>query len=174
LNQRKNFEFFKILIIKAAESIRCPSFHNSLKAGQIKFTACDSTIADGLAVSLVGVNAFHTAKSLIDKSVIVPEEYINIAILRLLEMEKAVVEGAGAIGFAAVLARLLPELKGKKVVIPLCGGNIDTTVLGRVLERALVIDSRLIKMLVTISDRPGGLAELCGLIAKNGGSIKDM
>jgi threonine dehydratase len=106
--------------------------------------------------------------------VIVPEEYINIAILRLLELEKAVVEGAGAIGFAAVLAGLLPELKGKKVIIPLCGGNIDTTVLGRVLERALVIDSRLIKMLVTISDRPGGLAEFCGLIAKMGGSIKDM
>ncbi len=76
------------------------------------------------------------------------EEYITIGILRLLELEKAVVEGAGAIGFAAILQGLLPELKGKKVVIPLCGGNIDTTVLGRVLERALVIDGRLVKMVI--------------------------
>lgn len=89
-------------------------------------------------------------------------------------MEKAVVEGAGAVGFAAVLQGLLPELKGKKVVIPLCGGNIDTTVLGRVLERALVIDSRLVKMLVTISDRAGSLAEFCKLVSIMGGSIKDM
>ena len=59
--------------------------------------------------------------------------------------------GAGAVGFAAVLQGLLPELKGKKVVIPVCGGNIDTSILGRVLERALVADSRLIKLWVTIS-----------------------
>ena len=60
-------------------------------------------------------------------------------------------KGAGAVGFAAVLQGLLPELKGKKVVIPICGGNIDTSILGRVLERALVADSRLIKLWVTIS-----------------------
>lgn len=118
--------------------------------------------------------AFHSAKPLVDKTVVVKEEYVTIAILRLLELEKAVVEGAGAIGFAAVLQGLLPELKGKKVVIPLCGGNIDTTVLGRVLERALVIDSRLVKMLVTISDRAGSLAEFCKLVSIMGGSIKDM
>jgi len=91
-----------------------------------------------------------------------------------LELEKAVVEGAGAVGFAAVLQGLLPELKGKKVIIPLCGGNIDTSVLGRVLERALVNDSRIIKMLVTISDRQGSLAEFCKLVSVQGGSIKDI
>ncbi len=78
------------------------------------------------------------------------------------------VEGAGACGFAAVLQGLLPELKGKRVAIPLCGGNIDTTVLGRVLERALVADNRMMKVWVTISDRPGGLAELCKLFASLG------
>ena len=61
--------------------------------------------------------------------------------------------GAGAVGFAAILQGLLPELKGKKVVIPICGGNIDTSILGRVLERALVADSRLIKLWVTISGK---------------------
>ena len=96
------------------------------------------------------------------------EEYIAIAILRLLELEKAVVEGAGATAFAAVLQGLLPELKGKRVGIPLCGGNIDTTVLGRVLERGLVADNRIMKVWVTISDRPSGLAELCKLLASKG------
>jgi threonine dehydratase len=104
----------------------------------------------------------------------VSEEFIAISILRLLELEKAVVEGAGATGLAAVLQGLLPELKGKRVVIPICGGNIDTSILGRVLERALVADSRLIKIWVTISDRPGSLAELCKLVATKGASIKDM
>ena len=79
------------------------------------FTKSDSTLADGLAVSMVGVNAFATAAPLVDKCVTVSEEYIALAILRLLEMEKAVVEGAGACGFAAVLQGLVPELKGKKV-----------------------------------------------------------
>ena len=68
----------------------------------------------GLAVPLVGVNAFATAAPLIDKMVVVSEEFIALAILRLVEMEKAVVEGAGATGIAAVLAGLLPELEGKK------------------------------------------------------------
>jgi threonine dehydratase len=75
-------------------------------------------------------------------------------------------------GLAACLQGLLPELKGKKVVIPICGGNIDTSILGRVLERALVADSRLIKCWVTVSDRPGSLAEFCKLVASKGASIK--
>jgi len=126
-----------------------------MKNGKVTYTRTDPTLADGLAVSLVGVNSFATAAPLVDKTVCVSEEYIAIAILRLLEMEKAVVEGAGACGLAAVLQGLVPELKGKKVAIPICGGNIDTSILGRVLERALVADSRLIKFWVTISDRPG-------------------
>jgi threonine dehydratase len=89
------------------------------------------------------------------------EEFIAIAILRLIELEKAVVEGAGAVGFAAILQGLLPELKGKRVAIPLCGGNIDTTVLGRVLERGLVHDKRMMKVWVTVPDRPADLCRLC-------------
>ncbi len=104
----------------------------------------------------------------------VSESFIAIAILRLLELERAVVEGAGATGLACVLQGLLPELKGKKVVIPLCGGNIDTSILGRVVERALVADGRLMKLWVTISDRPGSLAEFCRLISTAGASIKDI
>ena len=85
-----------------------------MEAGHPIYTKSLSTLADGLAVPLVGVNAFATAAPLIDKMVVVSEEFIALAILRLVELEKAVVEGAGATGLAAVLAGLVPELKGKK------------------------------------------------------------
>ena len=80
------------------------------------YTKASSTLADGLAVPLVGVNAFTTGAPLIDKMVVVSEEFIALSILRLVELEKSVVEGAGATGLAAVLAGLIPELKGKKLV----------------------------------------------------------
>merc|ERR1719225_1766923 len=104
----------------------------------------------------------------------VSEEWVSIAILRCIEMEKAVVEGGGATGVAAVLAGLCPELRGKKVVIALCGGNIDTTVLGRCLDRGMAADGRLVKFSCTISDRPGGMAELTNLLYKVGVTIKDI
>ncbi|XP_078657891.1 L-threonine ammonia-lyase-like isoform X2 [Branchiostoma floridae x Branchiostoma belcheri] len=156
------------------ESERCAGFTESMKAGKVVTVGAQSTLADGLAVPTVGVNAFATARNYIDQMVTVGEEFIALAILRLVEMEKAVVEGAGATGLAAVLAGLLPELKGKRVVIPLCGGNIDTTVLGRCIERGLAADGRLCRFVVTVSDRPGGIAELCKLIAKLGVSLKDI
>lgn len=125
-------------------------------------------------VPTAGVNALATGGHLIDKMVTVSEAWISIAILRLIELEKAVVEGAGATGLAAVLAGLLPELKGKKVVLPLCGGNIDTTLLGRCLDRGLAADGRLITFNVVVSDRPGGIAELTRIISNVGVSIKDI
>merc|ERR1712015_12400 len=132
------------------------------------------SIADGLTVPTVGCNAVATAAPFIDKMVQVSEEWVSIAILRCIEMEKAVVEGGGASGVAAVLAGLCPELKGKKVVIALCGGNIDTTLLGRCLDRGLAADGRLITFNVVVSDRPGGIAELTKLISSVGVSIKDI
>lgn len=102
----------------------------------------------------------------------VKEEDIAVAILRLLEFEKCIIEGAGAVGVAAVLAGHVDELYGKNVVIVLTGGNIDSTVLNRVIERGLAADSRMAKIYVNISDRPGGLAELFSIIAECGASIK--
>ncbi|KAF2900157.1 hypothetical protein ILUMI_06024 [Ignelater luminosus] len=160
--------------IIGVESERCPSFSKALQAGKPVHVKIESTLSDGLAVPLVGFNAFETARSLIDKMVVVKEEWIAIAILRLIEYEKCVVEGAGAVGLAAVLAGHLDELKGKRVVLNLCGGNIDTTILGRCLERGLAADGRLVKVVVTVSDRPGGIAELCRLLASIGVSIKDI
>ncbi|KAG1682375.1 L-threonine ammonia-lyase [Nymphon striatum] len=160
--------------IYGVESERCASFTAAMKAGQAVYTTASTTLADGLAVPTVGVNAYKTAAPFIDKMIVTGEEDIAIAILRLVEMEKAVVEGAGAAALAACLAGQVPELEGKRVVIPLCGGNIDTTVLGRCLERGLAADGRLVKFTVTVSDRPGGVRDLTELIQRLGISIKDI
>lgn len=147
------------------------SFTAAMQAGQPVRVDVKPTLADGLSVPQVGGNAFEIARGLVDKTVLVGEHEIALAILRLLELEKAVVEGAGAAPLAACLAGLLPELKGKTVVLPLCGGNIDTPILGRVLERGLASDGRLYRFTATISDRPGGLARFAGLLAETSASI---
>ncbi|XP_065065823.1 L-threonine ammonia-lyase-like [Rhopilema esculentum] len=164
------------IMIIAAESEECASFKAAMDAGHpVRIEANQSlTLADGLCVAKVGQNAFASCRDLVDKVVSVSENYIAIAVLRLVEEEKCVVEGAGATGIAAVLAGLLPELEGKRVVFPLCGGNIDSTVLGRVIERGLAADGRLIRFKVTVMDRPGGIAELSRLLCSLGVSIKDI
>ena len=104
----------------------------------------------------------------------VDEASIALAVLRLVELEKSVVEGAGATPLAAFLAGKLPHLAGRNVVLVLCGGNIDSTMLGRVIEVGLVADGRLCRFTVSISDRPGGLARLAEVIASTGASIKEI
>src|ERR1041384_8768018 len=101
------------------------------------------TLADGLAIPQVGANAFAIAKSRVDKIVTVSEEQIAISVLRIVELEKGVVEGAAATPLAACLSGQLPELAGKRVVLLLCGGDIAPNVLSRVVERGLVADGRL-------------------------------
>lgn len=160
--------------IVGVESEGCSSFTGAVKSGKPVYIKPSSTLADGLAVPMVGFNAFATVKDLIDEVITVSENSIALSILRLVEQEKAVVEGAGAVGLAALLEEKCPYLKGKKVVVALCGGNIDTPALGRVIERGLAADGRLIKFVVTVSDRPGGIAELTRLIASIGVSIKDI
>ena len=99
---------------QAVESEQCPSFSESLKAGKPVYTKTLPTLADGLAVPLVGANSFTTAKDLIDRCVVVTEDDIAMAILQLVEVEKCVVEGAGASGLAACISGQLSHLKGKK------------------------------------------------------------
>jgi len=160
--------------IIGVEPERAASFTAALLAGKPVTIEVKPTLADGLCVPQVGLNAFALARGLVDKTVLVSEHDLARAILRLLEMEKAVVEGAGAAPLAACLAGLLPELMGKHVVLPLCGGNIDTPILGRVLERGLASDGRLYHFTATISDRPGGLARFAGLLADAGASILEL
>ena len=153
------------------------SYIAALKAGKPVQTKITPTLADGLAVPTVGPHAFEVARHYVDECVTCTEKEVSLAILRLIENEKMVVEGGGATGLAALLpgAQLdRPELKGKNIVVPLCGGNIDTTVLGRVLERGLAADDRMKNFVATVSDRPGGIARLTTLLGDNGASIKDM
>jgi threonine dehydratase len=136
--------------------------------------ALKPTLADGLAVSRIGARGFAALKSVVDEVVTVDEASIALAILRLIELEKSVVEGAGATPLAAFLAGRLDHLKGRRVVLVLCGGNIDLTMLDRVIEVGLVADGRLARFTVSITDRPGGLARLADVIASTGASIKEI
>ena len=157
--------------IIGVEPERAGGFTAALRAGRPVRVEIKPTLADGLSVAQVGENAFRVARDLADRIVQVDERALALAILRLLELEKSVVEGAGAAPLAACLSGQLPELKGKNVVLPLSGGNIDTPILGRVLERGLASDGRLFRFTANISDRPGGLARFAGLIAEVGASI---
>jgi threonine dehydratase len=127
-----------------------------------------------LTYPAVGANAFEIARTVVDQFVVVSENEIALAILRILELEKSVVEGAAASTLAALLSGRLPKLAGKRVVLPFCGGNIDPGVLNRVIERGLVADGRLFRFIATISDRPGGLAALTKVIAGTGASVKEI
>lgn len=160
--------------IFGVQAKRAAGFATALKTGKPVPVAVKPTLADGLAVSQVGANAFEIARRFVDRVVTVDEHEIALAVLRLLELEKAVVEGAGAAPLAACLAGLCPELAGRKVVFPLTGGNIDMNILGRVLERGLASDGRLCRFTANISDRPGGLAFFAKVIAEEGASIMEI
>ncbi|GAB5558829.1 MAG: threonine ammonia-lyase [Synoicihabitans sp.] len=163
----------KIKII-GVESSATASFSAALKKNHPVTIPRQSTLADGLAVLRVGDNAFPLARDHVDRFVKVSEEWIALAILRYAEREKTVVEGAAAAPLGAMLAGKLPELAGKRVVLAVCGGNIDPGVLSRVIQRGLVVDGRLSRFRATISDRPGGLAALSRVIAEQGASIRDI
>jgi threonine dehydratase len=158
----------------AVEADHVASFSAAIQAGKPVRIQMQPTLADGLAIAQVGANAFATAAPLIDRILVVSEEQIAISVLRILELEKGVVEGSAATPLAACLSGQLPELAGKRVVLLLCGGNIDPNVLSRVIERGLVADGRLARFTAIISDRPGGLADLAAKIASAGASIKQV
>jgi threonine dehydratase len=160
--------------IIAVEADHVASFSAAIQAGKPVCIATQPTLADGLAIAQVGRNAFEIAAPRVDHTVTVTEEQIAVSILRIVELEKGVVEGAAATSLAACLSGQLPELAGKRVVLLLCGGNIDPNVLSRVVERGLVADGRLCRFTAVISDRPGGLADLATRIASTGASIKQV
>lgn len=158
----------------AVEAESVASFSAALHVGKPTKIELSPTLADGLAIPQVGTNAFEIARHHVDQLITVNEEQISIAILRLIELEKTVAEGAGATPLAALLSGKLSDLAGKRVVLPLCGGNIDPNILSRVIERSLVADGRLGRFHAIISDRPGGLAVLSKQIAAAGASIKQI
>ena len=160
--------------VVGVEPVHAACLTEAFAAGQPVKVTLASTLADGLAVAQAGTQAFAILQRVLDRVVTVDEAAIALAILRLIELEKSVVEGAGAAPLAAFLSGKLDDLKGRDVVLVLCGGNIDLTMLDRVIEIGLVADGRLSRFSCTISDRPGGLARLAEVIASTGASIKEI
>lgn len=162
--------------IVGVEPVACASFTAALSAGKPVQADTTSTLADGLAVPTVGGNAFAVAKENTDDVVVVEEGEVALSVLRLLEHEKIIVEGGGATGLAPILpgGQYHKAVQGKKVVVPLCGGNIDTTTLGRVLDRGLAADERLVRFVAEVSDRSGGLHGLTTILKNAGASVKDV
>lgn len=129
-----------------------------------------STVADGIAVKEPGKLTFDTCSKYVDEIVTVSEDEICAAILKLIESEKMVAEGAGAASVAAVMYNKVP-VKGRKTICVVSGGNIDVTILNRVINRGLAKSGRLCTIDVELDDKPGELVEVCSVIARLGGNI---
>lgn len=146
------------------------SMFASVKNRKMKTLSSVSTFADGIAVKSPGENTFYYCSNYVDEIVTVNEDEISTAILAMMEQQKTIAEGAGAVSVAAVMANKLP-LKGKNVVCVVSGGNIDVTILSRVIERGLLNSGRTYQLCVELSDRPGQLYEVSGIIADCGGNV---
>jgi threonine dehydratase len=131
-----------------------------------------TTIADGIAVRRAGDLTLPIVEQLVDEIVTVDEDEIASAILMLLEREKTLAEGAGAAALAALLQHRT-SLHGAHTAVLVCGGNIDVTLLSRIIERGLVQDGRLIRLRIHLLDKPGALHELTRLIASHRANIVD-
>jgi threonine dehydratase len=149
---------------------RLPSMKVAVAEGKPVTLAAASTIADGIAVRRAGERTLPLVQKYVDDIVTVEEEEIANAILLLLEREKTLAEGAGAAAIAALVNRKLP-LVGKKVAVLVCGGNIDVTVLSRIIERGLVKDGRLVRLRVHLPDYPGALNRLTSILAQHRANI---
>ncbi len=160
--------------IIGVEPKHAASYTAAVAAGEPVTFDVRPTLADGLAVPRVGDTAFAVARSRVDRVVTVREKDLALAVLRLAELEKGVVEGGGAAPLAAFLSGALSDLHGARVVLVLAGGNIDPTILSRVIEHGLVVDGRLAKFTAVIADRPGGLAALAEAIGAADASIKQV
>ena len=159
--------------IVGVEPINAPTLHESLKAGAVRRIETKATLADGLAIAEVGKLCFDLIRPRLDELLLVDEPTIARSVLKLLELEKTMVEGAGAVPLAAAMNPSC-DLAGKKVVLVLAGGNIDVTVLSRIIDRGLVADGRMCKVTVCVGDRPGALARLAAILASTGASVLDI
>ena len=148
-----------------------PSMKESLAAGRPMAVDRRHTIADGIAVKRPGELTLKLVEETVDDIVTVDEEEIANAVLLLLEREKAVVEGAGAAVLAAVVNDHVPHAKGRRTAMVLSGGNIDVTLLNRIIERGLTKDGRLVQLDVCLKDRPGALGALLNLVGDVGANV---
>ncbi len=147
-----------------------PSMYESIKRDEIMTLAGVKTIADGIAVKTPGDNTFNLCKDYVDDIVTVTDDEVSTAILTLIEQQKLIAEGAGAVSVAAVLFDKLP-LKGKKVACLVSGGNIDVTILSRVINRGLQKAGRYANLVIELEDKPGQLQGVSKIISGLGGNV---
>jgi threonine dehydratase len=157
--------------IVGVQTDQFPSMYAAFKG--IELPTANATLAEGIAVKLPGELTCPIVKRLVDDVVLVAEGDIEQAIVMLLEIEKTVVEGAGATGLAALL-RHPQEFAGRKVGLILCGGNIDPMVLADIIERGMVRAGRLARIRVHTRDVPGELARAATLIGQAGANIEEV
>lgn len=147
-----------------------PSMYNSIKDKKIEVLDRVSTIADGIAVKRPGDLTYDIVSKYVDEIVTVSDDEISAAILALMEKHKLVTEGAGAVAVAAAMFGKI-DLEGKKAVCLLSGGNIDVTILSRVIKRGLLMSGRSCQLLIELVDKPGQLKDVSRIIADLGGNV---
>jgi threonine dehydratase len=159
----------KIKVI-GVQTSKLPSMKVALEQHKLVTLPANKTIADGIAVRRAGDVTFPLAEKYVDDVVTVDDEEIANAILAMLEKEKTLTEGAGAVGAAAVLNDKIP-MRGKNVGVLISGGNIDVTLLSRIIERGLVKDGRLLRIRIHLPDHAGALQRLATVIADHKANI---
>ena len=157
--------------VYGVQSAGAPSMINSLHDGKLETLPSVSTIADGIAVKCPGSITFDICSKYVDDIVSVTDEQVSAAILTLIEKQKMIAEGAGAVSLAALMFNKIPDYKGKKVCCVISGGNIDVTILSRVINRGLLMSGRCCNITVELIDRPGQLVEILSIVAKCGANV---
>ncbi|WP_242345507.1 threonine ammonia-lyase [Anaeromyxobacter terrae] len=157
--------------VVGVETEALPCMIAALDAGKPVTLEPANTIADGIAVKRAGELTLDHVKRYVDDIVTVSEEEIASAILYLLEREKTVAEGAGAVTVAALMQRKLRGVEGRNVVAIVSGGNIDVNLVARVIERGLVKDGRLVRISVALQDKPGQLARVSSIVAHHRANV---
>lgn len=147
-----------------------PSMLTSIERNKIERMAFVRTIADGIAVKEPGIHTFDYCRKYVDEIVTVSDDEISTAILALIERHKMIAEGAGAVAVAAAMFNKVP-IKGKKVICLVSGGNIDVTILSRVIGRGLQKSGRSYTMTIELVDKPGQLQHVSEIIAKTGANV---
>ncbi len=156
--------------VYGVQAAGAPSMLNSVKDGKIIRLPAVSTIADGIAVKEPGDLTYEICSKYVDEILTVSDDEISAAILALMEQHKLVTEGAGAVAVAAAMFGKV-DLKGKKAVCLLSGGNIDVTILSRVIQRGLLMSGRTCQMTIELLDKPGQLLAVARIIAEHGGNV---
>ena len=157
--------------VYGVQAAGAPSMEQSLIDNEITTLPKVQTIADGIAVKTPGDMTYDLVKKHVDGIFTVSDDEIALAILTLLEQQKLIAEGAGAVPVAAVLAGKIPDIQGKNVCCLVSGGNIDVTILSRVIERGLKMSGRTANITIALSDKPGQLSDVSRLIAETGANV---